>query len=468
MNRRTAIYGILIGGLLMAALATVIAFAKIREQVESSFSDTRPDLAMLVYQIRSNVHDMKMAISTYQSGEEGGVDFSEVELTFDILWSLAYHAHEGAVGDRFLELPGVPRYLEKLRVEVVEIESLLPELEQRQVDAYKRVRDSLAQFEAALNPLHLAAAQAGDSNRDTATSELLSTLVWIFALLFGLVLIGSAAGALIARDRVLLTRMQTTLRQRVKARTKELAMRNNELEATNARLRQFVHAASHDLQEPLRKIKLFSSDLVKQIGPDLTDEQDMAVVAISSSAERLQLSLQKLLTLGRVSHRPLEYESLDLAEVIADTLEYMEDIIHTSGAKITVGRMPTINADNVQMRQLFRHLIGNALKFRAPDRECRIEISYQQPTGSTTGQIEIADNGIGFPPEQGSRIFEPFRQLHSHTRFKGAGLGLAITARIADMHGWRMTASGTPDKGATFTIYLAEDTVQNSRDSKAA
>jgi signal transduction histidine kinase len=468
VNNRAAIYGLLIGGLLMAALTTGIAFSIIQKQEENSYSDARPNLAELVYQIHSNIHDTKAAISTYQSGVEGGVDFSEVELAFDILWSQAFNIQGGAIGSSFLQLPGVPPYLRNLRVGIVRIESLLPELEQRQTEAYEQVQESLNQFGAALNPLHLAAALESEANRDTATSELLSTFIWIFALLFALVLIGAAAGVLIARDRIFQSRMQATLRRRVRARTKELAMRNTELEETNARLRQFVNAASHDLQEPLRKIKLFSNDLAKQIGLELTDEQDMAVVAISDSANRLQSSLQNLLTLGRVSHRPLDYESLDLEEVIADTLGYLEDIIDTSGAKITVGRMPTINADNVQMRQLFRHLIGNALKFRAPDRDCRVEISYKRPTSSTAGQIEITDNGVGFPSEQGARIFEPFRQLHSRTRYDGAGLGLAITARIADTHGWRVTASGAPDEGATFTIYLAEDTVQNSRDIKAA
>ncbi len=468
MKKRAAFYGFLIGGLLVAALVAVLAISKVYEHAQSSYSDARPNLTKLIYQIHRNITDMKVAISTYQSGEQEEVDFSEVELAFEILWSHAFNIQEGAIGNHFQQLPGVPQYLGNLQAEIVKIESRLPELEQRQADAYQQVQENLAQFRAALNPLHLVAAEASDTRRDSATSELLSTFIWFFALLFALVLIGAAAASLTVRDRIFQSRMQATLRQRVKARTKELALRNNELEAMNARLRQFVNAASHDLQEPLRKIKLFSSGLVKQIGKELTDEQDMAVVAISNSADRLQLSLQKLLTLGRVSHRPLEYETLDLEEVVADALDYLEDIIQTSGAKVSVGRMPTINADNVQMRQLFRHLIGNALKFRAPDRACRIEISYVQPSNSMAGQIKITDNGVGFPPEQGTRIFEPFRQLHSHTRYDGAGLGLAITARIADTHGWNVTASGAPDKGATFTIYLAEHAIQNSRDIQAA
>ncbi len=468
MKNRVAIYGLLVGGLLLAGLATVIAFTKIQDQIESSYSSTHPDLALLVYQIQSDIQSVQVAMSGYQFGDKADADFSDVELAFDILWSLAYHAHEGIVGSRFLALPGAARYLEDLRTEIADIEPLLPNLRQRQFDAYQVVQDSFTKFGSVLNPLHLAAARANDAYQDAVTNRLLSILVWIFALLFALVLIGAAAGALIARDRVLQSRIQATLKRRVQARTRELALRNSDLEAANVRLREFAQAASHDLQEPLRKIKLFSSDLVKQIGPDLTNEQDMAVLAISSSAERLQMSLQNLLTLGRVSHRPLEYEALDLGEVVADTLEYLEEAVRASDAKIAVGRMPTISADNVQMRQLFRSLIGNALKFRAADRECRVEISFKQPSGSRAGQIEISDNGIGFPTEQGLRIFEPFRQLYSRTRYDGAGLGLAIAARIADMHGWQVTATGTPDKGATFTIYFAEDALQDSRDIKAA
>ncbi len=227
-----------------------------------------------------------------------------------------------------------------------------------------------------------------------------------------------------------------------------------ELARSNRDLEQFAYIASHDLQEPLRKVLAYSelveSEYADRIGPDGREYLER----IRGAADRMQILIRDLLAYSRLTTRKQPLGPVDLGVVVAEVLSDLESRIVETGATIEVGELPTVEADGLQMRQLFQNLIGNALKFHRPGRPPVVAIEASEEEGRQ--RISVRDEGIGFDAQYAERIFEPFQRLHNRTRYAGTGIGLAICRRIAERHGGEITADAQPDQGATFTVILPE------------
>lgn len=250
-----------------------------------------------------------------------------------------------------------------------------------------------------------------------------------------------------------------------KAAEEKLRAFTAQLERSNDELRGFASVASHDLQEPLRKIQAFADRLCLKYAKAL-DAQGLDYLGrIQGAAGRMQTLIQDLLTLSHVTSRAQPFVPVDLGAVVAGVLSDMEVRIEETQAKIEVGVLPIIDADSVQMRQLFQNLLGNALKFHKPGQPPEVTISAkivpaqdQVVEGAAPGgdvcQIVVADNGIGFESQFAEQIFTLFQRLHSRREYEGTGIGLAVCRKIAHRHGGSIVAKSEEGQGATFIIKL--------------
>ncbi len=246
------------------------------------------------------------------------------------------------------------------------------------------------------------------------------------------------------------------LELRVRERTEELAKTVEKLEHSNRELEAFASAASHDLQEPLRKIRGFGDTLATGYAAVLDGRGLDYLSRMQSAANRMQKLIDSLLNYSRVTTRAKPFTPVDLGRVVQEVLSDLEFNIQKNGGKVDVGPLPTIEADTTQMRQVFQNLIGNALKFHRPGESPVVEV------GSRAGEpgfydILVKDNGIGFDARHLERIFLPFERLHGRSSmYEGTGIGLAICRKIVERHGGTITAESTPGKGATFILSLPE------------
>jgi PAS domain S-box-containing protein len=251
-----------------------------------------------------------------------------------------------------------------------------------------------------------------------------------------------------------------------------LAQKAAELARSNAELEQFAFVASHDLQEPLRKIQAFGDRLkAKCDAVNLQDGRDY-LDRMQNAAARMQTLIYDLLTFSRVISRNEPFVPVDLKRVTQEVISDLEVRIEKSGAKIELGDLPTIEADAPQMRQLLLNLIGNALKFHAPGKSPVVQVSARMisaaagakgsaggevtghAAGTTCCELTVKDNGIGFDEKYLDRIFAVFQRLHGRQEYEGTGIGLAVCRRIVDRHGGRITAHSKPGEGATFIVTL--------------
>ncbi len=233
-----------------------------------------------------------------------------------------------------------------------------------------------------------------------------------------------------------------------------------DLARSNEELEQFAYVASHDLQEPLRKIRAFGALLADEKQESLDEEGRQYIDFMTDAAARMQTLVSDLLALSRVTTAAQPFEDLPLSDVFDTVLSDLSVSLDEAGGHVEVAEVPTIEADRTQMDQLFRNLIGNALKFRKPGVAPRVTVrmaAEAKPLPAIPGPahtIVVADNGIGFEPSQGSKLFQPFKRLHARHQYEGAGIGLAICEKIVLRHHGRITATGTPGEGATFTVTL--------------
>jgi two-component system, LuxR family, sensor kinase FixL len=227
-----------------------------------------------------------------------------------------------------------------------------------------------------------------------------------------------------------------------------------QLRESNQALKDFVFIASHDLQEPLRKVRTFGNMLAQRWGASLEDQGRDYLERMIAAAAHMQSLLTALLEYSRLSTRAAPYESVDLNAVLEEVLSDLELTIQKSGGKVTTGRLPVIQADPVQIRQLLQNLIGNGLKFHRLGQPPEVKVSCQTVENGWI-RIEVEDNGIGFQEEYLDRIFDPFQRLHGKTSpYKGTGMGLTICKKIVDRHGGRITARSLPGRGSTFIVEL--------------
>lgn len=261
----------------------------------------------------------------------------------------------------------------------------------------------------------------------------------------------------------------------------ELAVKTytQQLERSNRELQDFAYIASHDLQEPLRKIQAFGERLAVKFQDQLQGEGSDYIERMSNSAARMQALINDLLTYSRVTTQAKPFTLVDLKQVAIQVIADLEERLQETGGKIELADLPVIDAEPLQMRQLFLNLLGNALKFHHPGTpplvkvDCRlVELPsgrsrlLRPSTGSpepvrsfltaygTVIQITITDNGIGFDEKYLDRIFLPFQRLHSRVEYEGSGIGLAICRKIVDRHNGSLVAASAPGQGSTFTITL--------------
>jgi light-regulated signal transduction histidine kinase (bacteriophytochrome) len=234
-----------------------------------------------------------------------------------------------------------------------------------------------------------------------------------------------------------------------------------QLERSNRELQDFASVASHDLQEPLRKIQAFGDRLTAKCGTQLSVEGRDYLQRMHGAAGRMRRLIEDLLTFSRVTTRALPFEEVDLSRIAADVLDDLETRIEQSGGRVEVDPLPILQADPLQMRQLIQNLLSNGLKFQTPDQPPRVHLSAaivqeekpeQEPTAMC--RISVKDNGIGFDERYLDRIFTVFQRLHSRTEYAGTGVGLAICRKIAERHGGSITAHSAPGQGAEFIILL--------------
>ena len=232
----------------------------------------------------------------------------------------------------------------------------------------------------------------------------------------------------------------------------ELLRHAAELSRSNAELEQFASIASHDLQEPLRKVQTFAAQLVMTEHEHLSEEGQDYLRRMSDAASRMRQLIEDLLTFSRVTTQARPFVSVDLGELAEQVLVDLEVSIKDTGAGVTVGALPTVQADPVQMRQLLQNLLANALKFRRED--VVPEIAVTSRVADHVAELTVSDNGIGFDDQYATRIFRAFERLHGARAYPGTGIGLALCRKIVERHNGTITATGQIDQGATFTIRL--------------
>ncbi|MEW6667565.1 MAG: CheR family methyltransferase [Thermodesulfobacteriota bacterium] len=226
------------------------------------------------------------------------------------------------------------------------------------------------------------------------------------------------------------------------------------LEQSNRDLDEFAYVASHDLQEPLRKIQTFGDLLVDMDTEALKESGRDYLRRMQQSAARMQSLIVDLLAYSRITSRPKPFAGFDLKEPVEEALQDLELLRKESGGRIEVDILPTIEADPTQMHQLFQNLISNALKYRS-ERAPVIRVIDASSPSEPFWEIHVEDNGIGFEEEYLDKIFKPFQRLHGRSSpYPGTGMGLAICRRIVERHGGSITAQGRPGEGATFIVRL--------------
>jgi signal transduction histidine kinase len=243
------------------------------------------------------------------------------------------------------------------------------------------------------------------------------------------------------------------LEDRVEQRTQEIQAYASRLEQSNQELEDFAFIASHDMQEPLRKIQIFGDLLQKRYGNVLAGEGQDYIQRMQSAAGRMRQMIDALLDYSRVSTKTRPFEPVNLNAVIVEVIDDLEASIQRNRGQIYVETLPVISADPMQIRQLFQNLISNALKFHRDDSGPVIKITCRQ---AAPGRIEllVSDNGIGIDMDKADYLFQLFHRLHGRREFEGAGMGLAICRKIAERHGGSIRVESTPGAGATFIVNL--------------
>ncbi len=232
------------------------------------------------------------------------------------------------------------------------------------------------------------------------------------------------------------------------------------LEISNRELQDFAYVASHDLQEPLRKIEAFGDRLSSKYASNLPEEGRQFLERMQNAAGRMRNLISDLLDFSRITTNAKPFEQTNLKEVVAGVISDLQIRIEETDAVIVVGDLPAIEADETQMRQLIQNLIGNALKFAKPGQPPVVRVDAElipQSESSSQGELcrlKIADNGIGFDNKYKDQIFTIFQRLHGRNEYEGTGIGLATCRKIVERHGGDIDADGRPDEGTTFTVTL--------------
>ncbi len=248
-------------------------------------------------------------------------------------------------------------------------------------------------------------------------------------------------------------------------RTLEVERINRELARSNRELEDFASVASHDLQEPLRKITAFGDRLRTRCAGAIDETAGDYLARMQNAAGRMQTLINDLLAYSRVTTKAQPFVRVELGKVVREVLSDLELRIEKTGARIELGELPAVEADPLQMRQMFQNLLSNALKFQRQEVSPVIKVegltldgdatlSRRFPAAFGICQIVVEDNGIGFDEKYLDRLFKPFQRLNPQSAYEGTGIGLAICNKIAERHGGRITAESAPGQGARFLVTL--------------
>jgi signal transduction histidine kinase/CHASE3 domain sensor protein len=246
---------------------------------------------------------------------------------------------------------------------------------------------------------------------------------------------------------------------------KLLEERNAELERNNKELSAFNHVASHDLQEPLRKIQTFLSRLVDQEENNLSEKGTLYISRIQNAATRMRLLIDDLLQFSRTNKIEKNFETSNINLLLENAKQDLAEAISESNAEITSDNFPVMDVIPFQIQQLFLNLIGNSIKYQSKGTEPKINITYERinaleddklvkPKKEFYHKLEFSDNGIGFSNEYAEQIFVLFNRLHNKSDYSGTGIGLSICKKIIENHAGYIFADGVTGEGATFTVYL--------------
>jgi signal transduction histidine kinase len=252
--------------------------------------------------------------------------------------------------------------------------------------------------------------------------------------------------------------------QKVTDLNRQLLENISRLETANKDLDLFAFMASHDLQAPLRKIRMFSDRLLAGGTTNMSSDSRLYLTRIQEVSRRMQELINDILRFSKISAEGQSFEDVDLNVVIREVLSEMETTIREKTAEITVDPLPMLAASTVLMGPLFSNLISNALKYTKKNVAPRVRIRYEEGSvaaatngkepGTSYGRIYIEDNGIGFDQKYAEQIFDMFRRLHSSADYEGTGIGLALCKKIVDMHRGFISAIGRPGEGAVFIVSL--------------
>lgn len=246
---------------------------------------------------------------------------------------------------------------------------------------------------------------------------------------------------------------------------KALEEKNTFLEKMNRELETFTFVSSHDLQEPLRKVKNFTSILLLEEKKNLSRPGKVYLTRMQETVARMQMLLEDLLAYSGVKNKGNKFEKTDLGVITKEIIDDSSELLKEKNAVIKTGAMCSAKIIRFQFRQVLQNLVSNSLKFTHPERKPVITIKSQLVSGRTLKHLQLSptikychiifsDNGIGFDPKYKERIFEVFQRLHEYDEYKGTGIGLAICKRIIENHNGIIFASGKKNTGATFEIYI--------------
>ena len=332
------------------------------------------------------------------------------------------------------------------------------------------ITDEIAQHLAQLKDNYLA--QISRSNENASQRLRVLTLVGVASTLLGLLLAVLFIRRLEQqrqREQALTLSLQEAkeyLEQRVLERTEALEQQRQALESSNQELENFAYVASHDLQEPLRKIRAFSDRLSTSYA-DVLDERGLDYFKrMRSASERMSTLIEDLLAVSRLTSTTLARDTVLLTDIAEDAAQALKEDIDDIGGTLTITPLPSIEGDASQLHRVFSNLLGNAYKYRSQTRPLAITVrdasnDIQPPQSLDDGNrhgfyaILVEDNGVGFDWQYAERIFAMFQRLHSRTDYKGTGIGLAICRKIIERHyGAILVHRAQENQGASFVIFL--------------
>ena len=257
-------------------------------------------------------------------------------------------------------------------------------------------------------------------------------------------------------------------RRQIEEAHRQLESQAAELTRSNRDLEQFAYVASHDLQEPLRKVASFCQLLQRRYQGQLDERADQYIAFAVSGAQRMQRLINDLLAFSRIGRITTGFTEVDLDRLVDDAVLQLEATLDKAGAEVTWSDLPTVRGEEPLLALLFTNLLGNSVKFRRPDTPAQVHVSGRQVDDAW--EITCTDNGIGIEPEYAEKVFVIFQRLNSREAYPGTGIGLALAKKIVEFHGgqiWVDTSQTGPPQGTTirFTLPVAATPVVTAEPS---